>query len=90
MTSARTCLLLGPVMVLAGVILMTIFVPRARAAADNDRSPATHQLWTCVTTASCRPVGNPKGKTACLLDAAAEANVLPKGARVSCQRIVKP
>lgn len=90
MTSARTCLLLGPVMVLAGVILMTVYGPRARAAADSDRSTPTHQLWRCITTVSCAPVGNPKGKTACLLDAAAEVNVLPKGSRVSCQRIVKP
>jgi len=91
MTPARTCLLLGPVMVLVGVILMTIFVPRAgsRAAQDEYETPRTHQLWVCVTTVSCRPVGRPKNSTACALDAAAEANVLPKGARVSCQRIVK-
>ena len=89
MTRLRNWLLLGPAMALAGVILVTTFAPRARAAADNDRSPATHQLWACVTTVSCRPVGKPKGETACLLDAAAEANVLPKGSRVACQRVAK-
>ena len=89
MTRLRSWLLLGPAMALAGVILVTTFAPRARAAADNDRSPATHQLWACQTTVSCRTVGKPKGETACLLDAAAEANVLPKGARVACQRVTR-
>lgn len=90
MTPARSTLYLSLAMVLAGVIMTVVLNPRARAAADSDRSTPTHQLWRCITTVSCAPVGNPKGKTACLLDAAAEVNVLPKGARVSCQRIVKP
>lgn len=82
----RSLLLLGSASCLAAVMLATTFSPRARAAAD-DRSPPTHQLWRCTTTVSCKPVGKPKGETACLLDAAAEANVLPKGSRVTCHRI---
>lgn len=89
MTSARSWLLLGPAVALAGLIVFTVFAPRAKAAADHGRSPATHQLWVCDGAVSCRPRGKPQGQTACLLDAASEANVLPKGSRVSCQRIVK-
>lgn len=87
MTGARKWMLLGPCVALAGLIVFTVFAPRARAAADHDRSPATHQLWVCTGTVSCRPRGKPQGQTACLLDAASEANVLPKGSRVTCQRI---
>ena len=87
MTPARTRLLLGPAMVLAGVIVFTVFAPRARAADDVGRSPATHQLWVCTGAVSCRPRGKPQGQTACLLDAASDANVLPKGSRVACHRV---
>lgn len=89
MIPARTWLLLGPAIALAGVMLVVTFAPRAKAAADHDRSPATHQLWICTGTVSCRPRGKPQGQTACLLDAASEANVLPKGSRVTCQRVAK-
>lgn len=86
---ARTWAYLGPAVALAGVMLVVTFAPRAKAAADHDRSPATHQLWVCAGTVSCRPRGKPQGQTACLLDAASEANVLPKGSRVSCLRVAK-
>lgn len=89
MTRARTWLLLGPAMMLAGLIMVATFAPRAKAAADHDRSLATHQLWVCAGTVSCRPRGKPQGQTACLLDAASEANVLPKGSRVTCLRTAK-
>lgn len=85
----RNWLLIGPAVALMGVMLVVTFGPRARAAADHDRSPATHQLWVCEGAVSCRPRGKPQGHTACLLDAASEANVLPKGSRVSCQRVAK-
>lgn len=84
---ARTLLLVGPAVALAGLIVFTIYAPRARAADDVGRSPRTHQLWVCTGTVSCRPRGKPQGQTACLLDAASEANVLPKGSRVTCQRV---
>lgn len=89
MTRARTWLYLGPAIALAGLMLFTMFSPRARAAADHDRSPQTHQLWVCTGQTSCRPRGKPLGHTACLLDAASEANTLPKGSRVWCARIEK-
>ncbi len=89
MSRARTWLLLGPAIALAGVMLVVTFAPRAKAAADHGRSPATHQLWVCTGAVSCRPRGKPQGQTACLLDAASEANVLPKGSRVSCLRVTK-
>jgi hypothetical protein len=89
MTRARKWLLIGPAMALAGLMLVVTFAPRAKAAADHGRSPATHQLWVCSGEVSCRPRGKPQGQTACLLDAASEANVLPKGSRVSCQRTAK-
>ena len=90
MTPARTWLLLGPAIALAGLMLVVTFGPRARAAEeglDEYETPRTHQLWVCKTKVSCSPVGKPKNSTACALDAAAEANVLPKGARVACHRV---
>lgn len=89
MTPARSWLYLGPAVALAGVIVFTIYAPRARAAADPDRSTPTHLLWSCTGNVSCKPVGTPKGKTACELDAASLANTLPKGSRVVCHRIAK-
>jgi len=89
-TRRRDAIYLALSMVLAGTILMTVFGPRARSAQeglDEYETPRTHQLWVCVTTVACKPVGKPKNSTACALDAAAEANVLPKGSRVACQRI---
>lgn len=91
MTGARKWMLLGPAMALAGVIVFTVFAPRARAAVEAlvepDRSPPTHQLWSCTGKATCKPHGEPMGKTACQLDAASLANVLPKGSRVACHRV---
>ena len=84
----RKWLLIGPVVALSGVIIFTVFAPRAKAAADDDRSPATHLLWSCQDNA-CRSHGKPLGQTACQLDAASLANVLPKGSRVTCQRTAK-
>lgn len=93
MSRARTWLLIGPAMILGGLILMVAFGPRAGRAAqeglDEYETPRTHQLWVCKTTVSCKPVGKPKNSTACALDAAAEANVLPKGSRVACQRVTR-
>lgn len=93
MTRPRDALYLALAMVLAGTILMTVFGPRAGRAAqeglDEYETPRTHQLWVCKTKVSCSPVGKPKNSTACALDAAAEANVLPKGSRVSCQRVAR-
>lgn len=91
MTPLRNWLLLGPAMALAGLILFVIAAPRAGRAAqeglDEYETPRTHQLWVCVTTVACKPVGKPKNSTACTLDAAAEANTLPKGSRVACHRV---
>lgn len=87
MTRTRAWLYLGPALALAGVMLFTTFAPRAKAAADHDRSPATHLLWSCSTDGPCRSHGKPLGQTACLLDAASLANVLPKGSRVKCERV---
>ena len=84
----RNWLLLGPAIALAGALIVVTCAPRARAAADNDRSPATHLLWSCQHDA-CRSHGKALGQTACLLDAASMANVLPKGSRVSCLRLAK-
>lgn len=51
MSRARTLLLVGPAVALAGVIVFTIYAPRARAADDVGRSPRTHQLWICEAAA---------------------------------------
>jgi hypothetical protein len=88
MTHLRNWLLLGPAMALAGALIVVTCAPRARAAADHDRSPATHLLWSCQQDA-CRSHGKPLGQTACLLDAASLANAMPKGSRVTCQRMTK-
>lgn len=87
MTPARTWRYLGPAVALAGLILFTIYAPRARAADDVGRSPATHQLWSCTGNVTCKPHGRPMGQTACLLDAASLANVLPAESKVACHRI---
>ena len=91
MSRARTWLLIGPAMILAGVALTTIFAPRARAAVEGlvepDRSLPTHQLWSCSGATTCKPHGRPMGQTACLLDAASLANTLPPGSRVACHRV---
>ena len=93
MSRARTWLLLGPAMMLAGLIMVATFAPRARAAVEAlvepDRSPPTHQLWACTGATTCKPHGEPLGQTACLLDAASLANTLPKGSKVACQRVEK-
>lgn len=92
MTPARTWLLVGPAIALAGLMLVVTFGPRARAAQEGldepDRSPPTHLLWSCIGV-TCKSHGEPMGRTACLLDAASLANVLPKGSRVACQRVVR-
>lgn len=92
MTPARTWLYLGPAVALAGVIVFTVFAPRAKAAqealVEPDRSPPTHLLWSCIGV-TCKSYGEPVGQTACQLDAASLANTLPKGSRVSCQRLAK-
>ena len=84
----RNWLLLGPALALAGALIVVTCAPRARAAADHDRSPATHLLWSCQQDA-CRSHGKALGQTACQLDAASLVNVLPKGSRVTCQRVAK-
>jgi len=90
-TRLRNWLLLGPAVALMGLMLVVTFAPRAGRAAqeglDEYETPRTHQLWVCVTIVACKPVGKPKNSTACALDAAAEANVLPKGSRVACRRV---
>lgn len=91
MTRHRSALYLSLAMVLAGVILITTFAPRAKGAQggrDEYETPRTHQLVVCVD-ADCRPQGRPMNSTACALDLASVANVLPKGSRVSCRRIGK-
>lgn len=90
MTRRRDAIYLALSMVLAGTILMTVFGPRARAAQeglDEYETPRTHQLWVCKTTVACKPVGKPKNSTACALDLASMANVLPKGTKLQCARI---
>jgi hypothetical protein len=72
-------------MVLAGAVLFLIFAPRAKA--DDYDTPRTHQLWVCAGVSSCKPEGKPKNSTACALDLAAKANVMPKGSRLYCERV---
>ena len=69
------------------VLLGVIVANECRAAADHDRSPATHQLWSCTGNTTCKPHGRPMGQTACLLDAASLANTLPSGSKVACHRV---
>lgn len=91
MTRARTWLLLGPAMALAGVLLVTTFAPRARAATDlgdDYETPRTHQLVVCLDM-DCKPRGRPMNATACALDLASLANTLPKGAKLTCQRVTR-
>lgn len=83
----RACIYLGPAIALAGVILTTVFAPRAKA--DDYDTPRTHQLWSCISATSCKPEGEPKNSTACALDLAALANTMPKGVRLYCARVAK-
>lgn len=83
----RAALYLGPAMALAGVILATVFAPRAKA--DDYDTPRTHQLWICEGATSCKPVGKPKNSTACALDLGSLANVSPKGTKLYCARVEK-
>lgn len=93
MTGARSSLYLSLAMVLVGAALVWTFAPKACRAAqeglDEYETPRTHQLWVCAGTTSCKPVGKPLNSTACALDLASMANVLPKGSRVTCQRITR-
>lgn len=93
MTGARAWMLIGPAMALAGLMLVVTFAPRAGRAAqeglDEYETPRTHQLWVCPGATSCKPVGKPLNSTACALDLASMANVLPKGTKLQCARISK-
>jgi len=66
----------------------------AKAATDADaRPPATHLLVSCLPPADChgdrccQTHGAARGHTACNLDAASLANLLPKGSRTICWRV---
>ncbi|MFN4017655.1 MAG: hypothetical protein ACK4JB_20110 [Reyranella sp.] len=92
MSRLRNWILLGPAVALMGLMLVVTFAPRAGRAAQEalvepDRSPPTHQLWSCTGKTTCKPHGEPLGKTACQLDAASLANTLPAGSKVACQRV---
>lgn len=84
----REWFLLGGSAALAGVMLATMAAPR-NARADDYDTPRTHQLWVCIEATSCRPEGPPKNSTACALDLAAKANTLPKGAKLTCERVTR-
>lgn len=78
--------------VIVGLAVIVLYAPRASAAIEalqEPPSPRTHQLWACAGETSCKPIGRPMGKTACDLDAASLANKLPKGSRVSCQKVAR-
>lgn len=86
----RSLAYIGPALALVGVLVFTAFAPKARAAMEGltePESPRTHQLVECAYHSPCRPRGRPMGETACKLDAASLANVLPKGSRTTCERV---
>lgn len=89
---SRSWAYLGPALALAGALVFTAFAPKARAAMEGltePESPRTHQLIECAYHSPCRPRGRPMGETACGLDAASLANVLPAGSRTKCERVKK-
>lgn len=72
---------------LLGVIVASDCWGAVEALVEPDRSPPTHQLWSCTAATTCRPHGAPMGQMACLLDAASLANTLPSGSKVACHRV---
>jgi hypothetical protein len=87
MTPARTWAYLGPAMMLAGLMLVVTFAPRAHAAADHDRPTATHIILECKPNQPCRERGRPVGKTACDMDITGVAITAEKGTRLQCVRV---
>ena len=78
---------LAAAVILLGVIVANECWAAVEALVEPDRSPPTHQLWSCTGATTCKPHGEPMGRTACLLDAASLANTLPSGSKVACQRV---
>ena len=76
---------IAPLMAAAGLAALAVFAPLAKAA-EGSKSPPGWTLWSC-TDGVCRQHGRPLGQTACLLDLASLANVLPKGSRLACVRV---
>lgn len=87
MSRARTLLLVGPAVALAGVIVFTIYAPRARAADDVGRTPRTHIILECKPNQPCRERGRPVGQTACNMDIIGVAITAEKGTRLQCVRV---
>ncbi len=87
MSRARTLLLVGPAVALAGVIVFTIYAPRARAADDVGRSPRTHIVVVCPPAEPCKPRGKAISKTACEMDLRGVAVVVASGTRTRCERV---
>ena len=87
MSRARTLLLVGPAVALAGVIVFTIYAPRARAADDVGRSPRTHIVVVCPPAEPCKPRGKAISKTACDMDLRGVAVVVASGTRTRCERV---
>lgn len=77
---------LAAAVALLGVIVASECRAAIEALVEPDRSPPTHQLWSCIGV-TCKPHGAPMGQTACQLDAASLANVLPSGSKVACHRV---
>ncbi|MGQ3297709.1 hypothetical protein [Reyranella sp.] len=95
MSRARTWLLIGPAMILGGLILMVAFGPRAgRAAQEGLDEPAdplrTHIVVVCPPAEPCKPRGVPVSKVACDMDLRGVAIVVASGTRTRCDRVAKP
>lgn len=91
-TRTRRINILVMALIAIGMVVFLVWSPRAGAAIealDDRETPRTHQLWACPGATTCHPRGRPQNKTACELDAASLASVLPKGSRVTCQRVTR-
>lgn len=91
-TRARSWLLLGPAVALAGLMLVVTFAPRAKAAVEMLYEPddtRTHVIMECKPNQPCAPRGRPVGQTACNMDITGVAITAEKGTRLQCVR-VKP
>jgi hypothetical protein len=90
MRSLRSLAYLAPAAVLAGLILMVAFGPRAKAADASSREVGPG--WRIHECRPGREVCRWHGRVlsspvACNLDLASLANTLPKGSRLSCVRV---
>jgi hypothetical protein len=92
---ARTWLLLGPAVALAGVMLLVTFVPKASRAAElhpaeTSATPPGWQVFRALPGEAYKARGRFfDNRTGCELDAAADINGSPKATRTAC-RFVRP